>query len=89
LSTWTFLTVAVPGDMAQAIAEELSGSIDGAHAGSWYADFKNATHHYVIFRERVFFIDRSSSSQYEEANAYARQIGIPESQIDFASPVEP
>ena len=48
------------------------------------ADFKNDTHHYIIFRDKVFYIDRKSKEQYDEAKRYGISLSIPEYQVDFA-----
>lgn len=83
LSQWTLHTVEIPENEAKEIAEEISSSLDCAHGGSWYADFKNNTHHYIIFRNKIFYIDRKSKEQYEEAKLYGISLGIPEYQVDF------
>lgn len=83
LSQWTLHTVEVSENEAHSIAEEISNSLDYSHDGSWYADYKNDTHHYIIFRNRVFYIDRKSKEQYDEARDYGISLGIPEYQVDF------
>lgn len=84
LSQWTLHTVEVPEDEAQIIAKEISKSLDYSHDSSWYADYKNNTHHYIIFRDKIFYIDRRSKEQYDEAKRYGISLGIPEYQVDFA-----
>ena len=88
LSQWTLHTVEIPESDTKAVAEELSKSFDRAHGGSWYADFKNDTHHYIIFRDKIFYIDRTSKEQYDEAKRYGISLGIPEYQVDFHIEVE-
>jgi len=83
LSQWTLHTVEVSGENAKDIAEEISMSLDRAHGGSWYADFKNKPRHYIIFRNKIFFIDKTSKRQYDEARTYGLSLGIPEYQVDF------
>lgn len=83
LSQWTLYTVGILENEAKEIAEEISKSLDRNHGGSWYADFKNDTHHYIIFHEKIFFIDRKSKDQYDEAKRYGISLGIPEYQVDF------
>jgi hypothetical protein len=78
---WTIPAVEVPENQASKIAKELSRSLDSKHA--WYADFKNDTHHYIIFYGKVFYIDRTSKEQYGRARAYGISLGIPEHQVDF------
>ncbi len=84
LSQWTLHTVEIPESKAQAIAEEISKSLDYSHNSSWYADYKNDTHHYIIFRDKIFYIDRKGKEQYDEAKRYGIALGIPEYQVDFA-----
>ena len=83
LSQWTLHTVEVTKGEAQAVALEISKSLDRAHGGSWYADFKNGDFHFIIFPDRVFQIERSSKAQYDEARSYGLELGIPEHQVDF------
>jgi hypothetical protein len=81
LSQWTLHDVEIAE--AAAIAEKISKSLDRNHGGSWYADFKNDTHHYIIFCDKIFYIDRKSKKQYDEAKSYGISLGIPEYQVDF------
>ncbi|MBI2645272.1 hypothetical protein HYW94_03825 [Candidatus Uhrbacteria bacterium] len=81
ISQWTLHTVEIPEYEAQIIAKELSVSLDSQH--DWYADFKNDTHHYIIFRDKIFFVDRQSKNEYDEAKKYGLSLGIPEYQVDF------
>ena len=82
IKQWTLHTVEIPENQADSIAEKISKALDSEH--SWYADFKNKTHHYIIFRDKVFYIDRKSKEQYDEAKHYGISLGIPEYQVDFA-----
>jgi len=81
---WTLHTVEIPEEDADKIAAEISKSLDTKHV--WYADFKNQTTHYIIFRNKVFKIDRSKKEQYEAITKYGLALGIPAHQLDF-SPV--
>ncbi|MFH1392775.1 MAG: hypothetical protein ABIG73_00080 [Patescibacteria group bacterium] len=83
LKQWTLHTVEIPEDKAEAIAEEISHALDRGHGGSWYADFKNDETHFIIFRDKVFKIDRKNKEQYNEAKEYGISLGIPEHQVDF------
>ncbi len=82
IKQWTMHAVEIPDDEAEMIAEILSKSLDREHG--WYADFKNDTNHYIIFRDKIFCVDRKSKGQYEEAKRYGLSLGIPEYQVDFA-----
>lgn len=81
VTQWTLHTVEIPENQAAEIAEKISKSLDSKHA--WYADFKNDVHHYIIFRDKIFFVDRRSKEQYDEAKRYGISLGIPEYQVDF------
>ena len=81
IKQWTLHTVEILENQPDIIAKDLSELLDSEH--NWYAEFKNATHHYIIFRNKVFVIDRSSKEQYDEANNYGISLGIPEYQVDF------
>lgn len=82
IKQWTLHTVEIVENQAKDVAEKISKALDSKH--DWYADFKNDTHHYIIFRNKVFYIDRKSKEQYNEAKRYGISLGIPEYQVDFA-----
>lgn len=86
LKQWTEHTVEIPEDKAQEFAQRVQNAIDTTHQ-AWYADFKNDKTHFIIFPERIFKIDRTNESQYEEARAYGISLGIPEYQLDFSPQV--
>ena len=79
---WTFHFVEVEEKKAEFVAEEISKNLDPEH--SWYADFKNNKIHYVIYRNKVFKIDRSKKEDYEKTIEYGSKLGIPNYQLDFS-----
>ncbi|PIN93347.1 hypothetical protein COU56_03705 [Candidatus Pacearchaeota archaeon CG10_big_fil_rev_8_21_14_0_10_31_9] len=81
IKKWTMYGVEIPASKAEVIAKEISNSLDSEH--SWYADFKNKNTHFIIFRNRVFKIKRTSKKQYDEAKKYGISLGMPEYQVDF------
>lgn len=81
IKQWTLHTVEIPENQANDVAEKISKALDSKH--NWYADFKNNTHHYIVFRDKVFYIDRKSKEQYDKAKKYGISLGIPEYQVDF------
>lgn len=84
IKQWTLHTVEVPKDNAPEVADRISKALDQDH--DWYADFKTDTEHYVIYRDKVFYIsDRTDKSQYDEATAYGVSIGMSDYQVDFSS----
>lgn len=84
LKQWTLHNVLIDEKTAGEIAEEISKSFDYSHGSAWYADFKNDKTHYIIFKDKVFKIDRSKPKEYQKATDYGISLGIPEYQVDFA-----
>jgi len=78
---WTIHTVKITSEKAAKIAEELSECLDSAH--SWYADFKNGELHFIIFRNKIFRVDKTNKKEYDQARKYGISLGIPAYQIDF------
>lgn len=81
---WTLDMVRVPEAEAEQVAAVLSEAIDTSLKTSWYADYKNDKQHYIIFPGKIFAIDRTSASQYQEATDYGISLGIPPYQVDFS-----
>ena len=81
---WTLHTVEVPAEKARELAEEISQALESEHP--WYADYKTNTEHYIIFRNKVFLIDRTKKGAYKPATEYGVSIGIPDYQVDFDDP---
>lgn len=86
INQWTLHTVEIPESEAEKIAEEISESLDREY--NWYADFKNDSVHFIIFRDKIFKIDRTSKEQYDEVKKYGISIGIPDYQVDFSPDIE-
>ena len=82
LNQWTMYTVEVPADQIDAFAKKMSRALEDEH--NWYTDFKNDTTHYIVFRGKVFVVDRSMQEQYEDVKRYGVSLGIPEYQLDFS-----
>lgn len=82
LKQWTLHTVKIPEERADSVAEKLSKDLEKEH--NWYADYKNNTYHYIIYRGRVFKVDLENPFLYREARQYGIALGIPEYQVDFA-----
>ncbi|MFA6404554.1 MAG: NYN domain-containing protein [Candidatus Paceibacterota bacterium] len=86
VSQWTMHSVIIPVKESKEVAEEISKALDSKY--NWYADFKSESHHYIIFKNKVFLIDRKSKDQYNEAKEYGISLGIPEYQVDFHPDIE-
>lgn len=83
IKQWTFHFVEVKKNDAEFVAKKISKNIDPKH-NAWYADFKNDKLHYIIYRNKIFKINRSKKNEYEKALEYGRQLGIPKYQLDFS-----
>ncbi len=82
IKQWTLHTIKLSENQADAVAKDLSKSLDSEH--SWYADFKNNSFHYIIFRNKVFKVVRSKPEQYLGVTKYGLTLGIPDYQLDFS-----
>ncbi len=82
IKIWTMDTVEIPEGQVDQLADKVSKSLDSEH--SWYADFKNDLFHYIVFKDKVFKVDRSKPEEYEAVKGYGVSIGIPDYQLDFS-----
>lgn len=80
-SVWTILDFGVDDIHAVALAEALKGVLDKPGR---YADFHNEREIFVVFPGRVFRYPRGDMASRSEAQAYGRELGIPEPQLDWA-----
>ncbi|MEI8232196.1 MAG: hypothetical protein WCG44_00455 [bacterium] len=85
LKKWTLHTVEISESLASKIAEKLSNSIELEH--EWYADFKNEKYHFIIFKGKVFKVNRHNIKEYDAVKDYGVSLGIPEHQLTFSSEV--
>ena len=79
---WTLHHVEILENQADKIAGDLSQSLDSEH--SWYADFTNDKTHYIIFRNKIFKVNRSKLEQYNDVTKFGLTLGIPDYQLDFS-----
>jgi len=82
IKQWTLHSVEVLEKQIDNIVEEISKALDSKQ--NWYADFKNDDFHYIIFRNKVFKIERSKPEQYTNVTKYGVSLGIPNYQLDFS-----
>ena len=87
LKHWTLHDVEVTEQDADLTAQKISRVLDNKHP--WLADFKNSRKHYIIFRNRVFKINRREKEQYDKAMAYGISLGMPDFLVDFSASVKP
>jgi hypothetical protein len=82
IEQWTMHAVEISKAEVEEIADQISKSLDSEH--DWYADFKNDLVHYIIFKNKVFKINRQSKEGYDKATKYGISLGIPDYQVDFS-----
>ena len=80
-SVWSVLEFTVEDALAEALAEVLTGVLDQP---GWYVDFRNEEEIFVVFPGRVFRYRRGDDAARAEAQAFGRELGIPEQQLDWA-----
>ena len=78
---WTMHTVDIQEYDVDEIADEISKSLDKKHV--WFADFKNEYYHYIIFLNKIFKVDLTKPSQYDEVVEYGLKLGVPKHQLGF------
>lgn len=86
LKQWTLHTVEIDENKADSVVLEISKALEKTH--EWYADFKNKRFHYIIFRGKVFKVDRKIPEEYEEVKKHGISLGIPDYQLDFSPDIE-
>ena len=79
--TWTFIEFAIPDDRAEALAEALSRALEPQFG--WYCDFRSHDKTFVVFSQRIFRYPRGNQAARAEVEAYARSVGVPESELDW------
>jgi len=80
-SVWSVLEFTAEDAHAEALAEVLTGVLDQP---GWYVDFRNEEEIFVVFPGRVFRYRRGDDAARAEAQAFGRELGIPEQQLDWA-----
>jgi len=79
LSRWTLDAIEVEDNEADNLATKLSKALEARHG--WYIDYRNDVYHYVIFKDRVFKLDRRKKTDYEEMIKYGLSKGTPNHQL--------
>ena len=80
-SVWGYLDFEAPDHRASELAEGLAAVL--LPEGGWYASFALGEELVVVFADRVFRYRRGDREAHREAARYARDVGVPEHQIDW------
>jgi hypothetical protein len=78
--TWTNIDFEAADADADALAGVLAAALDEP---GWYVEFRSGQETFVVFRDRVFRYPRGDVAGREEAAAYGRTFGVPETQLDW------
>lgn len=68
LSQWTLDTIETAENEADGLAKKLSKALDPKHG--WYVDYRNDKYHYVIFKDKVFKLNRNKKFDYDKMIKY-------------------
>jgi hypothetical protein len=79
---WTLLWFEADDEQSERLAEQLSDALEAR--GGWYADFHSDSEVTVVFAGRVFRYRRGDSHERDKVMEYARSVGVPEPQLDWA-----
>jgi hypothetical protein len=77
---WTLLHFAIADTDATRLADALAAALD---EGGWYVDFHSDAESFVVFAGRVCRYARGDDAGRAEAEAVARERGVPDAQIDW------
>jgi hypothetical protein len=79
---WTLLWFEAADSTGDRLAEALADALDSV--GGWYADFHSDTEVTVVFSGRIFRYRRGDKDGRAGVADYARSVGVPEVQLDWA-----
>jgi hypothetical protein len=78
---WTLITFEADETDADVLADALAKVLEPE--GGWYCDFRSPEETFVVYSGRTFRYRRGDKPGREEAAAYGRSVGVPESQLDW------
>lgn len=78
---WTTLDFEADEAAAPELAEAFAGVLDDDPG--WYVNFQSPTESFIVFPGRVFRYPRGDEAGRADAQAYGRQLAIPEPQLDW------
>jgi hypothetical protein len=78
---WTLLEFEADEAEADQLARAFATVLDDQP--TWYVNFQSPTTSFVVFPGRIFRYPRGDKAGRADAEAYGRQLAIPESQLDW------
>lgn len=80
-AVWTNIDFEANDADADTLAQALAGCLDAGPG--WYADFRSESETFVVFAGKIFRYPRGEVKGRAKAQDYGRQLGVPESQLDW------
>jgi hypothetical protein len=77
---WTTLDFEAEESEAEELARAFADALDQP---GWYVNFESPAQSFVVFPGRIFRYPRGDKAGRAEAQAYGRQLAIPEPQLDW------
>ena len=77
---WTVLDFEADEAAAAELAESFGDALDRP---GWYVNFQSPSESFVVFSGRIFRYPRGDEAGRAEAQAYGRQLAVPEAQLDW------
>lgn len=87
IKNWTMHTVEILESDVEDVINKISSALDSTRC-NWYADIKNEKYHYIIFKEKVFKVNRLRPDGYQKVVKYGMNLGIPLHQLDFSPDIK-
>jgi len=78
--TWTTIDFEADEVGAAVLARTFAGALDQP---GWYVNFESPTESFIVLAGRIFRYPRGDQAGRAEAQAYGRQLAIPEAQLDW------
>jgi hypothetical protein len=77
---WCALDFEADDADAEGLAQTFAGALDQP---GWYANFQSQTESFIVYPGRIFRYPRGDSAGRAEAQAYGRQLDIPDPQLEW------
>jgi hypothetical protein len=77
---WTVFEFEADEAVADDLAQAFAGALDDP---AWYVNFQSPALTFVVFPGKIFRYPRGDEAGRAQAQAYGRQVAIPEPQLDW------
>jgi hypothetical protein len=79
---WTLVSFEAADADADRLADALSDALEPT--AGWYVDFHSDSDVTVVFSGRIFRYRRGEKNERAKVEEYARSVGVPDAQLDWA-----